>query len=99
MSVLFKIRFNPSSFAEFDDELTILTEENIFKIPILARKEPPCLDLPSSLDCKSCWLGDQIGLRLFFIFFIIDVRFKVTNTGGEAGYRFFKQNETIESSD
>lgn len=58
MSVYMKIRFNPSSIAEFDDELAIITEENIFKIPLLARKDPPRLDLPQSLDCKSCWLGD-----------------------------------------
>lgn len=88
MYLIFKIRFNPSSFAEFDDELTILMEENIVKIPLLARKEPPNLNLPSVLDCKSCWIGDQR----------VEV-FRVTNTGGEAGYRFFKQNEEPVQSD
>ena len=45
MSIYISVLFNPSSYAEFDDELAILTEENIFKIPLLARKEPPCLNL------------------------------------------------------
>lgn len=78
MSILYKIRFNPSSFAEFDDEIAFITDDHIIKVPILARKEPPCLNLPESLDCKSCWLGDQV-----------EVKFIVTNTGGEAGYKFF----------
>lgn len=61
MSVYMKIRFNPSSIAELDDEIAILTEDSIFRIPLLARKDPPCLDLPQRLNCKSCWLGDTIG--------------------------------------
>jgi hypothetical protein len=32
MSLYLQVRFNPSSFAEFDDELAVLTEENIFKV-------------------------------------------------------------------
>jgi hypothetical protein len=64
MSVYLTVRFNPSSSAEFDDEITILTEDNIFKVPLLARKELPSLNLPSSLDCKSCWLGDELGTSL-----------------------------------
>lgn len=62
MAIITKIRFYPSSFAEFDDCITLLMEENIFRVPILARKEPPNLDIPGELNCKSCWLGDQIGL-------------------------------------
>jgi len=55
------VQFHPSSSAEFDDVVTILTEDNIFRVALLARKELPNINLPSSLDCKSCWLGDQIG--------------------------------------
>lgn len=51
MSAILKIRFNPSSLAEFDDQICVLTEDHILKIPILARKEPPLLDLPTTLDC------------------------------------------------
>ncbi len=36
-------------------------DEGIFKVPILARKDPPLIDLPSLLDCRSCWLGDETG--------------------------------------
>ena len=65
MSMKMTINFCPSSAAEFDDELTILTEDNIFKVPILARKELPKLNLPESLDCKSCWLGDSLSNLCF----------------------------------
>lgn len=51
MSAIIKIRFHPSSLAEFDDQIAILSEDHILKIPLLARKEPPQLDLPASLDC------------------------------------------------
>ena len=94
----FKVRFNPSSAAEFNDEITILTEDNIFKVPLMARKELPNLNLPESLDCKSCWLGDQIG-TLYYNNIELAVAFKVTNTGGEAGYRFCKSLEDAPSSD
>ena len=71
----------PQSFAEFNDCLTFITEKNIFKVPILARKEPPQIDLPDKLDIGGCWLGDST-----------EKVFRITNRGGEAGYRFFTQD-------
>ncbi|CAD8087121.1 unnamed protein product [Paramecium primaurelia] len=82
MSAILKVRFNPSSLAEFDDTIAVITEDHILKVPLLARKEPPQLDLPSQLDCQSCWIGDQV-----------ETRFVVKNSGGEAGYRFFINNQ------
>lgn len=41
MSAILKVRFNPSSLAEFDDSLAIIMEDHILKVPLLARKEPP----------------------------------------------------------
>ena len=46
MSVIFTVNFMPSSLSEFEDELTIINEENIFKIPIKAMKESPNINLP-----------------------------------------------------
>lgn len=88
MSAIIRIRFNPSSLAEFDDQIAILSEDHILKIPIMARKEPPQLDLPSKLDCQSCWLGDEV-----------ETKFVVTNSGGEAGYRFFAEGLEINEED
>lgn len=88
MSAIIKIRFHPSSLAEFDDQIAILSEDHILKVPLLARKEPPQLDLPASLDCQSCWLGDQV-----------ETKFVVTNTGGEAGYRFFLNGNAVQSEE
>lgn len=41
MSVELDITFNSTSFAEFEDKITIICDENVFDIPILAKKEPP----------------------------------------------------------
>lgn len=41
MSAVLKVRFNPSSLAEFDDTIAVITEDHILKVPLLARKEPP----------------------------------------------------------
>ena len=32
MSIVVTVRFHASSFAEFDDEITFITEESIFKV-------------------------------------------------------------------
>lgn len=34
------------------------------------------------MDCKSCWLGDKA-----------EMVFRVKNKGGEAGFKFFCENE------
>jgi len=33
-------------------------EENIFRIPVKARKESLSITVPDVVDCKSCWIGD-----------------------------------------
>lgn len=44
------------------------------------------MGLPQVIDCKSCWIGDRCT----------EV-FKVTNKGGDCGFRFFPENEHEES--
>jgi len=41
MSVIISVAFCAPSFADFNDFLTVVTEENSFKIPLKARREPP----------------------------------------------------------
>ncbi|KAL4510071.1 hypothetical protein ABPG72_010264 [Tetrahymena utriculariae] len=83
MSLSLNIKFFASSFSEFRDEITFISEENIFKIPIIAQKEAPLINLPEILDCQSCWLGDQA-----------DIVFKIVNKGGEAGFKFFSEDSS-----
>ncbi len=41
MSLLMTVIFQAPSFADFDDFVTFVTEENSFKIPMKARRNPP----------------------------------------------------------
>jgi hypothetical protein len=49
---------------------------------LIAKKEPPSINLPETLDCQSCWIGDKS-----------EVTFRITNKGGEAGFKFFTEKE------
>lgn len=53
MSIIMYISFFAPSFADFDDVLVIVTEENSFEIPIRARREPPVIKLVNPMDSKS----------------------------------------------
>ena len=78
MSVIMNISFFATSFADFDDVIKIVTEENSSEIPIRARREPSVIKLVNPMDCKSCWIGDRV-----------DMVFRCTNTGGDGGFKFF----------
>lgn len=82
MSVLMNIAFFAPSFADFNDVLTIVTEENSFNVPIIARREPPDVKLANPMDCKSCWIGDRV-----------DMVFRATNVGGDGGFKFFCERD------
>lgn len=81
MALILNVKFYATSFAEFRDEITFLSEENIFKVPVIAQKEAPLVSLSPILDCQSCWLGDRA-----------DMVFRIHNKGGEAGFKFFSEN-------
>lgn len=57
MNIVMYISFFAPSFADFNDVLTIVTEENSFEIPIVARRDPPVIKLVNPMDSKACWLG------------------------------------------
>lgn len=82
MSVSMFVTFSAPSFADFDDKLTIVTEENSFDIPIRARRQPPVIKLVNPMDCKSCWIGDRV-----------DMAFRCQNTGGDGGFKFFCEKD------
>ena len=82
MSIIMYISFFAPSFADFDDVLVIVTEENSFEIPIRARREPPVIKLVNPMDSKSWWIGDRV-----------DMVFRWTNTGGDGGFKFFWERD------
>ncbi|EGR30591.1 hypothetical protein IMG5_128580 [Ichthyophthirius multifiliis] len=88
MSIIFEIQFQSTCFKECIDKLVILTELNVFEIPLIARRAPPLLNLPPVLEVKSCWVGE-----------ISQQNYKITNKGGDAGFRFFSEDEKDEEEE
>ena len=50
MHVRTEISFYPDSLGDFSDFLTVETEGGKFKVPLIARREPPQLNIPSTID-------------------------------------------------
>ena len=78
MSLTFSVIFQAPSFADFDDFVTFITEENSFKLPLKARREPPVISLVNPMNCLNSWLGDRV-----------DMAFRCVNQGGDGGFKFF----------
>ncbi|KAM8967173.1 deleted in lung and esophageal cancer protein 1 [Pelodytes ibericus] len=62
MSCHYTIRFVPDSLADFEDFLLVESQApyRLF-VPIEARRDPPILTIPHTLDCGPCLVG---GIRL-----------------------------------
>ena len=86
MSLTMNIAFSASSFADFDDIVTFVTEESSFKIPMRARRDPPSISLVNPMDCLNSWLGDRV-----------DMAFRCVNTGGDGGFKFFCEKDEDDS--
>ena len=86
MSVIVSIAFCAPSFADFDDVLTVVTEENSFKVPLRARRDPPVINLVNPMDCLHSWIGDRV-----------DMAFRCVNTGGDGGFKFFCEKDEDDS--
>ena len=82
MSVTVSISFSAPSFGDFDDVLTVVTEDSSFKIPLRARRDPPIISLVNPLDCLHSWIGDRV-----------DMAFRCVNTGGDGGFKFFCERD------
>lgn len=90
MSLTFAVTFQAPSFADFDDFITFITEENSFKLPLRARRQPPHISLVNPMDCLNSWLGDRV-----------DMAFRCVNTGGDGGFKFFcdKDEDDLKQTD
>ena len=64
MSVHLFIQFCAPSFADFDDFLTVVTEENSFKVPLRARRDPTVsMQLDMAFRCVNN--GGDGGFKFF----------------------------------
>lgn len=90
MSLTFSVSFHAPSFADFDDVITFITEENSFKLPLRARREPPAINLVNPMNCMNSWLGDRV-----------DMAFRCVNNGGDGGFKFFcdKDEDDLKQTD
>jgi hypothetical protein len=62
-----RVRFAPDSLADFDDFLVVQSEFDSFPVPLKARRRPPCLTLPASLDCGCCFVGGGATAHFDFV--------------------------------
>ena len=85
MSAKILVQFSAHSLTNYNDELTIKTEHGSYKVPLYAGREPPELSLAEELNCQSAWVGDRA-----------DMAFRCVNNGGEAGFKFFHEDETYD---
>lgn len=90
MSLTFSVTFHAPSFADFDDFITFVTEENSFKLPLKARRDPPVINLVNPMNCMNSWLGDRV-----------DMAFRCVNNGGDGGFKFFcdKDEDDLKQTD
>jgi hypothetical protein len=82
MSAVINVHFVATSLADFEDEFTIISEQNKISVPIKARREAPHLTLVEVLECGTVWVGDRI-----------EMIFRCQNLGGNAGFKFFHEVE------
>ena len=82
MSLTLSVCFQAPSFADYDDAITFVTEEDKFKLPLRARREPPVIKLVNPMDCMNSWLGDKV-----------DMAFRILNEGGDGGFKFFCERD------
>jgi hypothetical protein len=82
MSIQVIVTFSPSSLADFTDDLVLRTEQLNISVPLIGSRDPPVLTLQDQLDCGSAWVGDRA-----------DMTFRCVNVGGDAGFKFFHQDE------
>jgi hypothetical protein len=82
MSITMAVIFQAPSFADFDDNVTFITEEGSFKLPLSARRDPPVINLVNPMNCLNSWLGDRV-----------DMAFRCVNNGGDGGFKFFCERD------
>ena len=51
------VRYAAPGLSDLDDEIVVITEEESFKIPVLARRTPPDFRMENPIIIPPCWLG------------------------------------------
>jgi len=82
MSLVLNVVFQAPNFADFDDAITFISEENSFKVPLQARRDPPVINLVNPMYCMHSWIGDKV-----------DMAFRCVNVGGDGGFKFFCEKD------
>lgn len=80
------ITFMAPSFADFDDFLIVIADGCSIKVPLLARRDPPVINLVNPMNCLHSWIGDRV-----------DMAFRCLNTGGDGGFKFFCEKDEDDS--
>ena len=75
MSMILSVRYSAPGLGDLDDEIVIITEEEAFKIPVIARRTPPEIKMESPIVANPCWLGVRTEKVI-----------KCTNVGGILQY-------------
>jgi hypothetical protein len=57
MCVVLNIRYAAPGLGDLDDEIVVITEEDSFKVPVIARRTPPDIRMESPITATPCWLG------------------------------------------
>ena len=52
------IRFLPDTLADYEDTLYVVTEQGLMAVPLLARRLPPNLTIPHTIDVGNCYVND-----------------------------------------
>jgi len=71
MSLVLTIRYAAPGLGDLDDEVVLITDEEAFKVPVIARRTPPDIRMESPIVANPCWLGMRTEKVV-----------KCTNTGG-----------------
>jgi len=79
MSLSLTVRYAAPGLGDLDDEIVVITEEESFKVPVIARRTPPDLRMESPIVAAPCWLGVRSEKVV-----------KCTNLGGIFLYQFIK---------
>ena len=82
-----QVIFHATSMANFNDEITILTEKMAFKVPLKAIRDKPAVSLINPMNCGKCFLGDRV-----------ETYFVCKNNGGDAHFKFVS-NENKDNND
>ena len=86
MGVRIVVRFFPDSLADYQDALTVATEERTFSVELRGHRAPPKLTVPQAIQCSNCLEG--LTKRK-----VIECR----NVGGAGSFRLFSAEEWARS--